>query len=386
MIFFSANSTNPTSDSDSKSVPVPPPTSDSDSKSVPVPPSHASASNADLISMLSLPKVEITPFDGDPLQYHAFMNSFKINVDRPGCDPHSKLTRLIAYTQGAAREAIQGFQIAGGDEGYEKALSRLRELFGSKHTVTQATVNSLLHGKALRTPEQIRKLSYQLTNAHVVLGKLDALDEVNAQVIVGGIVKRLPQFAVQKWERRQLKAKREKGEYLKFPSLVDFVNELADDLNDPLCGQSMKQCSCATVEPTLATGTIDPAYRKPKKLPNASGNSSRFERFECILCGEGHLVFRCARFRDMAAAERVNFAREKNLCFNCLKGGHQSAECPSEYRCLVCKEKHSALLHLDSAVSNASRTLRDKESSDLPVSSSPSVSSFFYARRQGTCK
>ena len=105
---------------------------------------------ADIVSILNLPRVDIVPFDGNPLNFHSFINAFRVNVDRVNCDPHSKLTRLIAYTEGVAREAIQGLQITGGEHGYHRALERLEELFGSKHLVVQETIRSLTRGGCCR--------------------------------------------------------------------------------------------------------------------------------------------------------------------------------------------------------------------------------------------
>lgn len=62
----------------------------------------------DLNSAINLPKVEIIPFDGDPLQYHAFVRSFTLNVDRVCSDPDAKIARLISCTRGPALEAIRG--------------------------------------------------------------------------------------------------------------------------------------------------------------------------------------------------------------------------------------------------------------------------------------
>ena len=89
-----------------------------------------SSEASDLITWLDLPKVEITPFNGDPLQYHVFINSFKENVDRVNCSVQSKLTRLIASTTGLAKEAIIGFQVRGDEEAYQEALQRLEDQFG----------------------------------------------------------------------------------------------------------------------------------------------------------------------------------------------------------------------------------------------------------------
>ena len=75
----------------------------------------------ELLGLVYMPKVELQAFDGNPLQYHQFINSFDQNVDRICKDGDMKLTRLLQYTSGEAKEAIRACQLIGGDEGYEEA-------------------------------------------------------------------------------------------------------------------------------------------------------------------------------------------------------------------------------------------------------------------------
>ena len=51
--------------------------------------------HAEFAAALNLPKLEIQPFDGDPLEFHSFMNGFMINVDRACKDPDAKIARLL---------------------------------------------------------------------------------------------------------------------------------------------------------------------------------------------------------------------------------------------------------------------------------------------------
>ena len=350
------------------------------SPSVPTnPDSNTSSKNLldDLNSVINLPKVEIVPFDGDPLRYHAFINSFMINVDRVCSDPDAKIARLISCTRGSALEAIRGVQIKGGEEGYKRALARLKELFGSKHCVTQAVVSQLVTGKPAKSADHVRTLSYQLTTAHDILSDLDALDEVNSQIIIRMIVDRLPSFGVRKWEKKQLDSKKKDGCYLKFPALVDFVKDLESDMNDPLCGNAAKQnhkalLSAALSEPAAVhepsfevTHSVDSQKEsfksldlkqakknRPSKNVVAHTDSSAHavesnKKEPCALCGQAHFLTRCDEFKRMSVSDRLSFVKQKRFCFNCLRAGHGASRCTFHNRCLVCNEKHSAFLHSD---------------------------------------
>lgn len=74
----------------------------------------------ELLSLLNMPRVELQIFNGDPLHYHQFIKAFEQNVDCICSDSDLKLSRLMQYTSGPAREAIRGCQLVGGDRGMEK--------------------------------------------------------------------------------------------------------------------------------------------------------------------------------------------------------------------------------------------------------------------------
>ena len=84
-----------------------------------------------MVNLLSLPKVELEIFSGNPLKYLSFIRAFDVNVDWLCSDPDSKIARLLQYTGGEAHEAIISAQITGGREGYTHARDTLKELYGS---------------------------------------------------------------------------------------------------------------------------------------------------------------------------------------------------------------------------------------------------------------
>jgi hypothetical protein len=100
---------------------------------------------------------------------------------------------LIASTTGLAKEAIIGFQVCGDERAYQEALQRLEDQFGKKHMVICATIDRLF-GRQMASAEQVRKFLYQLTSAFDILNQLDAVDEVNSQLIIETVVKHLPPF------------------------------------------------------------------------------------------------------------------------------------------------------------------------------------------------
>ena len=54
-----------------------------------------------------MPKRELMSFDGDPKGNPRFIKGFEVNVERRVKDYDERLTFLIQYCRGAAKEAIE---------------------------------------------------------------------------------------------------------------------------------------------------------------------------------------------------------------------------------------------------------------------------------------
>ena len=70
-------------------------------------------------------------------------------------------------------------------------------------------------------------------------------------------------------------------------------------------------------------------------------NTDRRQR-SCTFCkSTSHTTSKCNVIMDKQ--KRVEVVKKENLCFNCL-GHHKISQCPSKYRCKICKRKHHTSL------------------------------------------
>ena len=82
------------------------------------------------------------------------------------------------------------------------------------------------------------------------------------------------------------------------------------------------------------------------KLPDAN-ICSKFE-LKYIKCQKSHSLAHCKELEQMDYAAKLQFARQKNLCFKCLKPGHMTSRCVSNEHCVIkgCSNRnHHTLLH-----------------------------------------
>ena len=78
---------------------------------------------------------------------------------------------------------------------------------------------------------------------------------------------------------------------------------------------------------------------------SAGGSPFIPTRYPCKLCNEHHYLYSCSQFEQLTVPQRKEHIRLNPVCHNCLKPGHATADCRSDYKCRVCNGKHNTLIH-----------------------------------------
>lgn len=55
----------------------------------------------------------------------------------------------------------------------------------------------------------------------------------------------------------------------------------------------------------------------------------------------------CESFKQKSNKEKVEFIKNKGLCFGCLRKGHMSKNCLKHMACGICKKNHPTVLHIE---------------------------------------
>lgn len=180
-------------------------------------------SPSDVLHLVNLPKVQLEVYDGDPLQYNNFMTTFEEHVGSSSVDERMKLTRLIQYTSGKAKEAIRSCALISGSGGYKKAKEILQKRFGDQHIITDAIIRSIRNGRPVKTASDLQVLSDELTNCLATLCSMKRLSEVDTQTSIIDISNRLQPYLRNRWRRKALEVKRETESYPGFKDFVEFI-------------------------------------------------------------------------------------------------------------------------------------------------------------------
>ena len=303
--------------------------------------------STDIAYLLNIPKVEIHSFDGTPSRYLSFVAIFDETVGKTSIDGQSKLTRLLQYTTGQARAAIDCCALIGGTEGYKEARRVLQERFGNPYIITTALLEKLKEHKDVRDPAALRSLADELNSASIVLKSMNMYSELDNQHHIKEVGARLSTELWNKWCERVFKIKRKQKRYASFEEFVSFVTEKADEANDPVYGET-----AAAVH--YSSPRAHPSTSATRSTSHSSVIHMKSEK-PCILCQVAHPLYLCPEFKMLNVVKRIEFVNNHNLCSNCLWTGHRVEDCHRNVLCGIngCSVKHSRFLHQNNIIGNA---------------------------------
>jgi hypothetical protein len=325
--------------------------------------------NAKLIEAISLPSTQLASFNGDPIQYWPFMRAFETAVGKSSVDDGTKLMRLMYYCTGPARKVVESCAVMPPEQGFVRAKELLKERFGSEFIILQTWIQRITSNVVIKANDKLhlQQLADDLGCCKQTLAAMNACNEINNQATLLKIIERLPVFLQTRWKRevRLIRAKYDRSPNI--DDVVAFVKDAAAEINDPVYGnlgnnavarqdqkegrkqaelvgrRPVAQVAMTSTERTHATREIGATNKEIKACPYCSGR---------------HPLFKCQEFKSASLADRLDFVKQKRLCFNCLNEGHKSSKCRLNKVCSIngCGKRHSVLLHQQQAIQQSERS------------------------------
>ena len=313
----------------------------------------------EILSAINLPKLEIFVYDGDPLQYYAFITAFDETVDSVATTNSAKLSRLVNYTSGEVRTSLQPCLILGGS-GYSTARGILHDRFGNDFVISQAIISSLRDGHSVRSAMELRKLADELANSELILTRLSSVQEVESQRFIASVIDRLQPFLKGKWKKTAMERKQKEKRYPNFPELVKFIRKEAEAASDPVYGDNgllkFGRGSASGVNSANSDRSRSYSQNQPprpraseqSKFQGATLASTEGRTFRpCSFCQQSHKLYLCASFKALKPDQKYKHILEKKLCENCLLDNHVVETCYKPSRCGIhgCQQPHSRFIH-----------------------------------------
>ena len=232
--------------------------------------------------------------------------------------------------------------------------------------ISEAWIKKVVDGPVIQANNrQLREFADQLQTCAETLKALGMLDQISNRRELIKIVERLPYHLRSRW-LRQVKHIRDNNRNPNIMDVVNFINDVAEEMNDPVFGTLLQS--------GVKANRTSPSRQVPSK-GNFATSVSTPTPHRCILCREPHSLFGCNLFKEMKPDQRFHLAQQHILCFNCLRPGHMWSKCTLNRTCSVkgCTLKHTKFLHNPSA--RDSRSGQSADSRSRPSQSADSGSS-----------
>ena len=278
------------------------------------------------ITYSKLPKLEISKFDGDFLQWQTFYDSFKAAIhDKKNLSDVDKFNYLRSLLRGSALRVIEGFTLT--NENYTKALSLLEERYNNKQAIISSHMNELLKMKKIQNNNvtEIRKLHDGVESHIRSLSSMGIKDENFGSLLAPVIMERLPD-----------KFRHDVSRGLKDEPLWNLT-KLLEIIKEEL--KVLENCSSTCIP----TGKNDLFNSFESQISSgASLYTGQLKTVSCVFCKKPHYSDKCNVITDSQA--RKEFLKKGGRCFLCLKPNHKINECTKSKPCYYCKGLHNSAI------------------------------------------
>lgn len=315
-------------------------------------------SSATMASGVKLPKIDVPTFDGNILSWQTFWEQFSIAIHkRSSLSDTEKLVYLRhSLKDGAAKKVIEDMSPSG--DQYAKAIMSLKSRYDCPRLIHQIHVKKIVEIAPLKEGSG-KELRYLHDTAQQHLRALKAMgQEPSGSFITSLLELKLDQNTMFEWQ----KCSQESSEVPHYKDLLEFIN---------LRAQASESVSSETKKFIRTEHHLPKRVPPSKPGPIVSIATSASNTDNCALCkNEKHPLYVCTRFKSLPRDKMMSTIKSNELCFNCLRPGHFSKQCPSLNLCSKCQKPHHTLIHDDSKEtlpSQSDKTLTSSTSSTEPT-------------------
>ena len=300
-------------------------------------PNFASNAKDDYHIRSSLPKLKLTEFSGDLLEWPEWSQLFQATVHAANIDDSVKMNHLKTMVTGKAKEALAGLGYTA--EMYNVAWNVLVRNFGKPQMVVNAQLKRIYSFPPMKPYDgaALIKFARIVSSCVNVLTQFNHVGDLNSEGVLGSATRKLTLDMKTKWLTYV------KQMNLCQPGLAVFsewLNDIAVVQDELLLYSNLNADRAKTSYKEKAEGSTFAT-----SAPDTASDNSKYQR-ECALKDGKHPIWKCEKFKKMNVEERGQKAKELKLCFKCLSDAHQMRNCSGRL-CDVngCGKPHHRLLH-----------------------------------------
>ncbi|KAL1252053.1 hypothetical protein QQF64_019849 [Cirrhinus molitorella] len=290
-------------------------------------------------------------FSGDPIHYIEWRASFQSLIDQKNISSADKLFYLKKYVSGAAQKCLEGTFYRSDDEAYRDAWNKLNQRYGHPFMIQRAFRDKLSKWPKIQAKdaEGLRAFSDFLNACSQAMSHVKGLDVLNDCEENQKLMLKVPDWLAASWNRQVTVALIEGRDFPTFKDFADFVSLEAEIACNPVTSLHALHSSHTFSErkvtrefkgtkanvfsiQTATNSNISVSNGKPKPL--------------CMWCKyDNHQLPKCLTFREQSLNDKRAYVKENNLCYGCLKPGHNAKECRRRLTCDTCQGRHPTCLH-----------------------------------------
>ena len=289
----------------------------------------------DMVRALKAPSAEIDVFKGDSLEYHYFRSNFREAVEKMIDDQRGRLTRLIKYTDGDAKDLIKHCVHADPHHCYDQAIALLDAEYGSPHKISYAYLQRLQDWPSIKLTDTVSfKRLYRFLLQCRTYKTNGRLQELDSATTLRSVIQKLNVTYQDEWSILAEKCRRS-GKEANFDDLIEFVDFHSSRAADPAYSRGAMS---GDKERNPVKGFVGKVMAPIENTKPA----------RCQLCKKEHSIEKCKEYLDKDIEGRRKTVLDLKLCFKCLQptsGKHYSRICPNRMECDVCGKFHPTSFH-----------------------------------------
>ncbi|XP_063915672.1 uncharacterized protein LOC135131754 [Zophobas morio] len=279
---------------------------------------------------VQLPIINLPKFSGEYTEWTTFYDSFiSLIHENSSLSNIQKFHYLKGCLLGDAKRTIDLLPISA--ESYQSAWNLLTDRYKNKRLIVQNHIHAIFNLQPMnKSPSSLRELLDGIST-HLAALTTQNVDVTSWDVLLIYLTTTKFDFLTKReWESR-LKA----NELPTWKQMVEFLKQRCLTLESMEFNLSNHNVNSA---PLKKTQNAEVPVRKNYQFVNNQNTIA------CVMCKGHHNLFHCPKFLELSINERIEHVKRWKICFNCLKGGHDSRTCRS-MTCKICSNRHNSLLH-----------------------------------------
>ncbi|KAL4006146.1 hypothetical protein ACER0C_005859 [Sarotherodon galilaeus] len=307
---------------------------------------------ASSLTLNRLPVPEPTIFSGDPLKFMDWKVSFMALIGGKPLPVCEKMLYLKSYLAGEARKAVEGY------------FFRNKERYGSPFVIQRAFRAKLTKWPkiAANDPIALREFADFLQSCAEAIPQVKGLDILNDCEENHKLLRKLPEWIVQRWSRIVVEELDKSQDYPNFARFTKFIQNEAKVVCNPVASPFLMS-ERASEERHVKRAKALSTTIQPKSPPIPVSTSR--PKPPCLFCKEeSHGIAKCPAFAAKTSDDKKVFIQENHLCFGCLRRGHVTKECRGRHSCSKCGRRNPICLHTERVNEPKERKTEDSKSPD----------------------